>query len=266
VVFNALGATQAAMWAVGSKMFSLAEPLMCRPYGAALPGFYEMNARGEIDKLQHRFRAIVLLTASWGAFLAASFVLCNNLFVHLWTSGKTVWSPVNDIGLGIWLFILSLQTTHRGFVNVTKQIGGMRYVLFLEGFTFLIVGMFAGSRWGVPGMVFTSIFCTLAYTYQYGIRRTCRYFHLPVKEVAFEWVRPSLKLALSLAILATVVYVSTSSLPVIWRFAIHALLMVTVGGWLFLRIGLPPDLIAEASRRLPSRAARILNGLVPARP
>ena len=253
VVFNALGATQAAMWTVGSKMFSLMEPLMSRPYGAALPGFYEMVARGEMERLKARYRSIVLLTASWGAFLAASFVLCNNLFVHIWTSGKTEWSPVNDLLLGIWLVVLSMQTTHRTFVNVTKDIGGMRYMLFLEGFTFLVVALFTGRYWGIPGMVLTSIFCTLAFTYQYSIRRSCEFFRLPFYELAVNWLRPSLTLVCTLAVFVAAVWLMTGGLPVLVRLVVHAALAGTIGIWLFLRIGLERTMIEEALRRLPAR-------------
>jgi hypothetical protein len=262
VVFNALGSAQAAMWVVGSKMFSLVEPLMSRPYGAALPGLFEMTARGELEHLKRRYRGVVLLTASWGAFLAASFILCNNLFVHVWTSGKTEWSPTNDLLLGLWLLLLSHQTTHRTFVNVTKQIGGMRYVLFVEGLAFLVIGFLAGRQWGVPGMVATSIGCTLACTYQYSVRRSCQYFQLSFKEVAFDWVRPSLKLAASLAVLVGVVWCLTGRLPVFWRLAVHVALAGTLGGWLFLRLGLEPGMLEEAGRRLPERAARLLQKVV----
>jgi O-antigen/teichoic acid export membrane protein len=263
VVFNALGATEAAMWAVGSKMFSLAEPLMCRPYGASLPGLFEMHARGEKTRLLHRYRDIVLFTASLGAFLAAGFVLCNDLFVRLWTSGKTAWSPLNDVLLGLWLFVLSLQTTHRTFVNVTKQIAGMRYMLFLEGLTFLVVGLFTGSHWGIPGMVATSIACTLAFTWQYGVRRTGRYFDLTFQEVAVAWVRPSLRLAGLLAIFVLGIWLLTGGLPPLARLAVHGAFGLFGGGWLLLRFGFPSHLLAEARHRLPAPAARLLGWIVP---
>jgi len=262
VVFYAKGAIPAAMWTVGSKMFSLMEPLMCRPYGAALPGFYEMAARGELERLRERYRSIVLLTASWGAFLAASFILCNNLFVHIWTSGQTKWSPVNDVVLGIWLVVLSMQTTHRTFVNVTKNIGGMRYMLFLEGFAFLVVALFTCRYWGIPGMVLTSIACTLAFTYQYGIRRTGQFFQLPFYELAVTWLRPSLRLVCVLAVFVATVWFLTRGMPVITRLAVHALLAGTVGIWLFLRFGLEPKLLEEAVRRLPARFGRLVKRLV----
>ncbi len=263
VVSRAFGLEQAAVWSIGSKAFSLMVPLMCRPYGASLPGLFEMITRGEIDRLKNRYRSIVLLTASLGAFLGSSFVLCNSLFVHVWTAGKITWSPLNDVLLGAWLFILSMQTTHSCFVSVTKQIGGMRYIFFAEGVSFLVLSMLIGCRWGVPGMVATSILCTLVFTYQYGLRRSRDYFHLTLKELAVDWVRPSLKLAGIYVVLVPLVWLATPMLPVIWRLAVHASVALTVGGILFLRVGFPMEMIHEAGRRLPQPAGRLLLWLVP---
>jgi hypothetical protein len=156
-----------------------------------------------------------------------------------------------------------MQTTHRTFVNVTKQIGGMRYMLFLEGITFLVIALFVGKQWGVPGMVTTSIGCTLAFTYQYSIRRTCRFFQLSFQEVALNWVKPSLKLALILTLFAMAVWPITAGLPNLWRLTVHAALAGSIGSWLLLRIGLRPELLEEAGRRLPPPAARLLQRLVP---
>ena len=133
-------------------------------------------------------------------------MLCNSLFVHVWTAGKITWSPLNDVLLGAWLFILSMQTTHCSFVNVTKQIGGMRYIFFAEGVCFLVLSMLIGCRWGVPGMVATSILCTLVFTYQYGLQRNRDYFQITLNELAVDWVRPSLKLAGIYAVLVALVW------------------------------------------------------------
>ena len=265
VVSRSFGLEQAAVWSVGSKMFNLVLPLMCRPYGAALPGMYEMITRGEMGRLKSRYRSMVLLTASLGAFLAGSFILCNSLFIQVWTSGKISWSPLNDVLLGLWLFVLSMQTTHCGFVTVTKKIGGMRYMLFLEGLCFLMAALLFGKRWGIPGIVSTSILCTLAFTYQYSMRRSCEFFQVSLKELVVEWVRPSLKLALIYGLVVATTWFLTGGLPILWRLALHATVAGTVGGWLLLRLGLLPEMLLEASKRLPLHASRLLQWLVPYR-
>lgn len=265
VVAHSFGLVEAAIWSIGSKIFNLLMPLMCRPYGAALPGLYEMITRHEKERLLNRFRDMVLLTATLGAFLAAALILCNSLFVQVWSSGKIGWSPWNDVLLGLWLFLLSLQTTHCNFVSVTKQIGGMRYYLFFEGLCFLTVTTWFSSRWGISGMLFTSIFCTLFFTYQYSLRRSRDYFQVPLRALMIDWVRPSLRLALALGIVVGLTWLCTTSFPPFLRLIFHGAVAGTVGGWLMLRLGFSAEIIREAKMRLPQPLAQLLNWLVPYR-
>jgi O-antigen/teichoic acid export membrane protein len=258
VVSRAIGLEAAATWSVGTKMFNLMLPLMTRPNGAALPGMYEMLVRGESECLKKRFRNLVLLTASMGAFLSVSFAFCNHLFIDVWMSGKIVWSPVNDVLLGIWLLILSMQTTHCCFVTVTKQIGAMRYILFMEGCCFILLASTCGYRWGIAGMVTTSIFCTLAFSYQYSLRRSQKYFQCRLSELALCWVYPSLKLSTVFSIIAIVVSFFDQSVPVFLRLLIHGMVAGLAGGVLFLRLGFPVEMINEMTARLPRPAARLL--------
>jgi O-antigen/teichoic acid export membrane protein len=258
VISRAMGFEQAAVWSVGSKMFNLVVPLMSRPNGAAMPGMYEMLVRGEHARLKMRFKNVVMLTASLGAFLAVSFALCNSLFVEVWTVGKINWAPINDILLGIWLFVLSMQTAHCTFVNVTKQIGGMRYILFLEGLCFFTVTMLFSGHWGIPGMVTTSILCTLLFSYQYSLWRSRDFFHCSLVEVAVQWVAPSLKLLAVFASIATGISFLDQGLPTVWRLVIHGASAGLIGGILFLRFGLSAEMVREAILRLPRPAVMML--------
>jgi O-antigen/teichoic acid export membrane protein len=266
VVSRALGLETAAIWSVGTKMFNLIVPLMGRPFGAALPGLYEMGARGETERVRKRFHNIVVLTASLGAFLAVAFALCNSLFVQVWTAGKIAWSPWNDFLLALWLCILSMTTTHINLVTVTKQIGGMRYIMFFQGGAFVLLAMFVGCRWGIPGMIITSIICTSTFSYQYSLRRSAKHFHCNVMELATGWPRPCLKLALTFGTFAGIVWLLTSGLPAWWRLAIHAVLALGIGGILFVRVGFPPEMIREAGTRLPRPAAKVLQLLTTGAP
>ena len=262
IVSRTLGLEVAAVWAVGTKMFNLIVPLMCRPYGASLPGLYEMLARGEAARLRSRFEGIVVLTASLGAFLGISLALCNSLFIGVWTNGRIVWSPLNDVLLGLWVFLLSLQTTHCNFVSVTKQIGGMRYVFFVEGCCFVLLAMLVGARWKLPGMIGSSLVCTALFSYQYSLYRSRQYFHCGLQDLAFGWVLPSWKLALVFAPLAAIVWFATKGLCPLWRLEIHGFVAVVAGGALLLRFGLPPPIIQDIKTRWPRSTSLWLGFLV----
>lgn len=262
VVSRALGLEAAAAWAVGTKMFNMAFPLMTRPYGAALPGLYEMVARGEMERLKARFRTIVQLTASLGMFLAGTYVLCNGLFVGIWTSGKIMWPVLNDALLAGWLFVISLQTTHCTFVSVTKQFGAMSYVLLGEGCAFILLALFLGAHWGIPGVITCSVLCTILFSYQYGTRRSARFFECRFMEVAVNWVRPSLMMAFVYGLLILVVWFGASGLPSIWRLILNAFVAGTAGIALFLRLGLPREIFEAAQPRLPSLLIKILQPMI----
>lgn len=262
VVSRALGLEIAAIWAVGTKMFNLAVPLICRPYGAALPGLYEMAARDERERLKARFRTIVQLTASLGAFLGATYVLCNGLFVGVWTSTKIVWPVVNDTLLAVWLFVLSMQTTHCTFVSVTKRFGAMSYILLAEGCTFILLALAAGKLWGIPGVIACSILCTLLFSHQYGTRLSCSYFQCPYKEIALDWVRSSIQLAVIYGVLVLSVWFCTMGLSPIWRLVIHGLFIATAGIALFFRLGFPPETLMVVRPRLPRAVGKLLSALV----
>lgn len=258
LVSRNLGLELAAAWSVGTKIFNLFSPLMCRPYGAALPGLYEMAARNEQERLRQRFREMVVLTGSLGVFLGVGLALCNSLFVAVWTGGKITWSPWYDLSLGLWLFLSSLQTTHVNFVNVSKQFGGARFIYLLEGTCFVVTALLLAGHGGLLGILAVSNLCQILFSCQYGFRMSSRYFGCAWSEVAFAWVMPCLKFAGVLAPLAVVVWFATGTLPVLWRLIIHAATVGMLGGYLFLKLGFPRNMLLEAESRLPRPAARIL--------
>ncbi len=258
IVSRALGLEVAAAWSIGTKMFNLIIPLMARPFGAALPGLFEMLARGETGHLRDRFKDMVVLTASMGALLGVSFALCNSLFIHVWTDGKIIWSPLNDALLGGWVFLISLTTTHANFVTVTKQIGGMRYVFFLEGCCFVLLASLVGSRGGLPGVIATSLLCTTLFSGLYSLHRSRIYFQCGWLELIVDWARPTWQLTLVIVPLAVAAWFAGAGLPPLWRLALNGSLVVLVGGSLFFRLGLPLKLILDVSTRLPRPAARLL--------
>ena len=263
IVSRALGLDAVAAWAVGTKMFNMVIPLMCRPLGAALPGLFEMGTRGETVRLRDRFKDMVVLTASLGALLGVGFPLCNSLFIHVWIDGKLNWPPLNDVLLGAWVFLVSLTTAHINFVTVTKQIGGMRYVFFFEGCCFVLLASLVGPYWGLPGVIATSLFCTILFSGSYSFHRSRIYFHCHWWELVRDWVRPSWQLLLILAPLAALIWFIGAGLPPLWRLAVNGLFMIIVGGGLFLRLGLPPGLILDLGNRLPQPAGRLLRFFIP---
>jgi len=258
LVSRNLGLELAAVWSVGTKIFNLFSPLMCRPYGAALPGLYEMAARNERERLRKRFQEMVVLTGSLGVFFGVCLAMCNSLFVTVWTGGKISWSPWYDVSLGLWLFFSSLQTTHVNFVNVSKQFAGARFIYLLEGACFVVTALLLAGRGGLLGILLVSNLCQILFSCQYGFRLSSRYFHCTWREVAFAWVMPCLKFGTVLVPLAILVWFATGGLPMLWRLILHAAMAGVLGGCMLLKFGFPRNMLLEVETRLPGPAARIL--------
>ncbi len=204
-----------------------------------------MLARHETERLQHRFKNLVGLTASLGVFLGVTFALCNSLFVEIWTGGKIVWPPLNDVLLMLWIFVASAQATHGSFVFVTKQVGRLPYVFILEGCTYVMLSVLWGYRWGLPGIMACSVLCLVFFSCNFCLRSSGRYFQVSLTTLVLDWLRPSLNLAAVLVPIALMVWFATSGLPILWRLAIHGIAACFIGGLLFLRIGLSSEILRD---------------------
>src|ERR1051326_6424759 len=105
VVSRKLGLTAAAIWAVATKVHSLAYLVVSRIFDFSGSAFGEMVARGERQNLERRFRDVFQLTASCAIFAGAAVAVCNDSFVLAWTKGKIAWADQNNVLLGLLLLV-----------------------------------------------------------------------------------------------------------------------------------------------------------------
>jgi O-antigen/teichoic acid export membrane protein len=263
VVTRTLGLNSAAIWSVCTRAYTFANQLIWRPFDFSAPMLSEMVVRGEKDRLLHRFKGLVILTTSLAVFAAVMFSLCNAPFVALWTHGKIAWSARNNVLLSIWMIILALVHCHCGLAVITKQIGFMRYIYFIEGAAFLCIGSYASARVGFAGLVVTSVVCTLVFSFSYGIWRTTREFDLSIKEVVFRWLAPPTKFLLSLCLLAAPLYWAMQAFSSKIQLLFYSVIMGGAGILLF-RNGIGHELWAEIRERAPRGFSRVLDKLFPA--
>jgi O-antigen/teichoic acid export membrane protein len=263
VITRALGLDAAAVWSVCTRTYTLASQLVWRPFDSSYPVLSEMIVRGEKERLLHRFKGLVVLTTSLSVLAAVMFVLCNRPFITLWTHGKIAWGRENDVLLSIWLIILALVHCHCSLPALTKRIGFMRYIYFIEGIVFLGIGSYAAARIGFAGLLTTSIFASLAFSCSYGIWRTMREFDLSLKEVLFRWLIPPIKLFVPLSLVAVLLYWFTRGLPAKVQLPLYVAVGGSVGIFCFLRYGLGPELRREFRDRAPDTVSRLLGRFLP---
>lgn len=247
------------LWGFGTKLFFLVSQVIWRISDVAGPAFSEMIVRGERKKLQTRYKEMVMLTASMSAFLAVGYGLCNSTFATLLSHGDVVWPPVNDLALGIWMIVLALLHCHNGFVLLTKQIGFMRYVYFVEGLVFVMAALLVAKSGGLLAVVLCSILCSCLFSGSYGTWRVHRYFNLPIREVGWHWLALMGRTLLLYAPLAYAGWwIGTFIEHPFGRLAIYALVYGPAGLYLFLRYGLTPGLQQELSARAPKAVSPFL--------
>ena len=178
--------------------------------------------------------------------------------MDLWTHGKIHWPVVNDWLLAVWMILSAAVRCHNGFVFLTKQIGFMRYVYFVEGISFVTLS-FLVARWGgLPAIIACSILCTAAFSCAYGVRRVSRFFKISFGEVAMHWLRPMFTLLMFYLPAAGLSWWLLAAAPIMIRLGGHALLAGSLGMLLFLRFGVPGAFQKELLGRVPARAVPVL--------
>ncbi len=262
VVTRALGLNTAAIWSICTRTFTMANQLVWRPFDFSYSMLSEMEVRGEKDRLLHRFRGLVILTTSLGVLAAVMFALCNRPFIALWTHGSISWDRRNDLLLCIWMVVLALVHCHCGLAAITKRIGFMRYIYFIEGALFILVGSYAAPKYGFSGLLATSILCSLFLSCSYGIWRTMREFNLNLKQV-LSWLIPAARLLAPLGVFALLLFWATQSFSPKIQLSLYTALVGTGGLVLFLRLGLGSELLREFRSRAPVRVSYVLDWFFP---
>lgn len=263
VVTRSLGLNSAAIWSVCTRVFTLANQLVWRPFDFSYSMFSEMVARGEKARLLHRFRGLVILTTSLSVAAAVMLAVCNAPFVAIWTHRSISWDARNDLLLALWMVVLALVHCHCGLAAVTKRIGFMRYIYFMEGSLFIVVGSFTATKGGFSALVATSILCSMILSCSYGIWRTTREFDLSVAAV-FGWMIPSARLFVPLSALALLLYFASRSFVPEIQLPLYAVILGGAGTVLFIRLGLGSDLRQELRTRIPAKASFVVDWFLPA--
>jgi len=250
IISRTLGLSAAAVWTIATKIYPLAFQLVSRIFDFSSSAFGEMVVRGEGEGLQRRFRDVFLLTASGAIFVGAGVAVCNGTFLEVWTGGKILWGAQNDLLLGLLLMVTCVTRCHVGLLGPLKRIGGMRYIYFLEGLTFVVAAFLAAPRWGITGILSAAVLADALLTGVYGFWRTAKHFRISVWEVLFRWLGEAWIYLLLMAVISGGVWWSTRGLPAWPRLIAQGAILGLAGLPLLWRTGLTQGLRAELRGRL----------------
>jgi O-antigen/teichoic acid export membrane protein len=259
IITRRLGLEASAAWYAGTRAFNLVSQAIWRINDSSGPAFSEMIVRGEDSLLRERYRAVLTLTASISGFAAVTYALINSNFVSLLTHGKIQWPAVNDLLLGAWMIVMSILHCHNSFVLLTKKVGFMRYVYFLEGSVFVTAALLSARAGGLPAIIVCSIICSAGLSGAYGVWRISDHFGLSLWEVGLRWLTPMFQVLLIFGALSIggwwlFATVENSYL----RLTISAGYCAVVGIYVLLRLGITPTLQGELLERAPKRINPLL--------
>ncbi len=261
LITQVLGLQAAATWSVCTRVYSMLSLFVWRPFDMSCPALSEMAVRGETGRIRHRFRSLVILTLSLSAAAAVVFATLNQAFVSVWTQGRIAWPVSNDLLLGMQLIIISVVHCHCSFPGIIKQIGAMRYVYFLEGFAFVLLGYFTTGSWGMTGTIVAALICAVCASGAYGLCRTRTHFDMAWVEVLWRWNAPAARVLALAAPLAFGTWYATQPLAPVLRLVVGMVFQAPLCAMIFLRFGLERELRVEFVAHVPPGFRRV-TGLV----
>lgn len=167
-----LGLDAAAIFSIGTKFYAMGQMVISKILESSAPGLTELYVRGEADLFTRRFRDVVAITAALASAGAAALLVGNRYVVEIWTHGAIVWPTVGDWLLALLLVVTSLSRCFVGLFGITKNIRPVRYLYFLEGVVFVGLCLLLVKKYGMIGMLLSSLAAHLLVTSFLSIRKS----------------------------------------------------------------------------------------------
>ncbi len=251
IVSRSMGLEAAAVWAVSSKLFTLALQMVANIWGSSVVVLSEMIARGETVRLRRRLQQLCMLVAGVAAVVSVTVAGINQSFLVVWTGSSLTWGAGNDVLMAVVVFLNGLMRCHTDFVAHTKQVRGMRYVFFIEGVAFVALALWAAPIFGFTGVLAVSILCCLLFRCLYAVRRTASYVEEPVWQIVWGWNRRAVGGAAAAAALVLWNPFNLWSASPWGHFLATSLWCGAAACFALGVVALPADLRAELLKRLP---------------
>ncbi len=240
VISKILGLDAAAAWTVCYKPFAILLQFLSRPMDHSTPAFSEMFVRGETEVLRNRFRNIFQLTAALAAAGCMAFVAITPDFISIWTSQKISWPPINFVSLSLMVFTYAVFRLANGFVGVTKTIGALKFLFFLESVIFLGLSLISTSTFGVAIIPIIAVLCHLTISSPVGMHHLSETLGVPVS-IILMWLRPS-GLTILLMIPGVVLCMTwTPGVTALQNFIVRGI-VISITGVIAMLVTLPTEL------------------------
>jgi len=170
IISRFVGLDTAATFSVGTKLYSLGQQLVAKVVGTATPALTELFVRGEISRFNTRFYDVVAISIFLATVFSSFLVIGNSTLVSIWTYGIISWNPLADVLLGALLVGTGVSRCLNELFVCKGNLRTVRHIYFLEGLFFITLSIPAVIRFGLIGLLATSLFVHLAVTLSFSLK------------------------------------------------------------------------------------------------
>lgn len=174
IISRFVGLDAAAIFSVGTKLYSLGQQLVARIVGTAAPALTELFVRGENARFNTRFYDVVSISVFLATMISSFLVIGNSAVVSIWTSGMISWNPLADAFLGALLVGTSVSRCLNELFVFKGNLKTVRHIYFVEGLFSIILSIPAVIRFGLIGLLATTLFVHLAVALSFSLKAATR--------------------------------------------------------------------------------------------
>ncbi len=171
----------AAIFAVSTKVYTMAMLLIANPIATSAPGLTEMHVRGEQQRFVQRYWDLIALVLAASTIVATALAIGNRSFVALWTNGAIEWSWACDFILALLIIMRNLNGCFLNLFGLTKDWRPVRYIYLAEGLLFVPLAILFSKPFGMAGILTASLIAHILATTTLSARAAGRIIGSPMR-------------------------------------------------------------------------------------
>lgn len=239
IITKAIGLEAAAVWSVGTKVFITAQMLAFRIFDYCYAAFSEMAVRQEWGRLRDRYRDAIGLVAAVAILTCVIAGVCNTPFLSVWTHGRIKWHWSISLLAALHTIVFCIASRYMPITTILKDVGFAKYIDFIKGALFVLLGYWLAKRWGFTGILLSATLLELAVSLPYALSRCHLAFGCTFHELLFGWLANAGKYFICwLPFIFLALFIALRTKNQYFAFGASCLLLLLSGFFLFWRMGL----------------------------
>jgi len=162
------GLNEAAVFAIGSKIFTLICQVFYKIIESSSPGLTEMWVRNDRISFTKRLSSLIEITIFCACAGAAGLILFNTPFVNFWTHGKVSWNIVFDLFLALLVVLSAFTRWQVGIFGVLGDYSKLKNIYLAEGVLFAFIAFPLSFYYGIGGLLIGSLLIHFFITYYFS--------------------------------------------------------------------------------------------------